>query len=224
MKTPNNRAMHGVSGVLTAAIIIVLAVAGVGGYYILKGAGSSSSSLSGSSSSLSSSSSTSTSQTTTSSENTSGLENFRGIFQWSSNSSTIFEGKPLNTTERASGSFKVSISLSNDTGQGSGQGQATFEWGGQCTGQNSSSHTFTISAELSPTATGTNLSIYFGPANPGISTVVRTCQSFGSTTETWSWAAVGAPSPVSIAQGQTIEGANSFDFGNVVYEITLLQD
>ena len=222
MKTPNSRAVHGASRVLAIAVIIVLAVAGIGGYYALKGP--SSSSLPGGLLSLFSSRSTSISQTTTSSGSTSGSEDFRGTFQWSSISNSSFEGKPLNTAETASGNFSVTINLSNDTGEGSGQGQVTFQWGGQCTGQNSSSYTFTVSAELSPAATGANLSVYFGSATPGGSTLFRTCQNFPSSSESWSWASVGAPSPVSITQGQTINGTNSFDFGNVVYEITLLQN
>ena len=223
MEKPNYGKTHGVSRILAIAIIIVLVATAAGGYYLLKGTGSSSP-LGSLSSFFTTSGSTSTSsQVTTGSENTSGAENFTGTFQWSSISNSSFDGKPLNTDEKASGNFAVTISLSNDSGQGIGQGQATFEWSGQCTGQNSSSYTFTVSAQLAPTATGSNLTIFFGPANPSGSTLLRTCQNFPSSSESWSWVSVGSPSPVSIAQGQTIEGANSFDFGDVTYEITLLQ-
>jgi len=224
MKPPNSR-MPGISAGLVAVIIVVVAVAGAGGYYVLKGAGSSSSSLrSSSSSSFSSSTSAGTFQTITSSGNTSGLEDFRGTFHWTSISNSSFEGKPLDTAEIAPGSFTVTINLTNDTGQGSGQGQVPFEWSGKCTGQNSSGYVFTVTADLLPAATGTNLTIFFGPANPSASTLVRTCQGFSSSMESWTWVAVGSPYSISITDGQTIEGTNSFDFGDVMYEITLLQN
>jgi hypothetical protein len=218
MKTPNIQSKRGVSSGLAVAIIILLAVAGVGGYYVLKG--SIPSSLGGGSQSISSSGSTSISQTTTGSENASGLEYFSGIFQWSSSSNM----SGLDSVERASGNFSVTINLSNDTGQGSGLGQAMTEWSGQCTGQNSSSYTFTISAGLVSTATGMNLSIFFGPATPSGSTLFRTCQGYPSSSESWSWVSVGAPSPVNITPGETVEGTNTFDFGNVMYTITLLKN
>jgi hypothetical protein len=218
MKTLNIRRKRGVSSGLAVAIIVLLAVAGVGGYYVLKGFIPSS--LGGGSQSMSSSGSTSTSQTTTGSGNTNGLEDFSGIFQWSSSSNM----SGLDLVERASGNFSVTIDLSNDTGQGIGLGQTTIEWSGQCTGQNSSGYNFTVSAVLLPTATGTNLSISFGPANPAGSTLLRTCQGYPSSSESWSWVAVGAPSGISITPGQTIEGTNTFDFGNVAYAITLLKN
>jgi hypothetical protein len=125
---------------------------------------------------------TSTSTFPSTSSVVSGILSYKGTFEYvtSIGPSGINDssGKPVqwNSTQAASGAFAFSINPQNYSGTGTGQGTITVATMGYCTGNETVSYTFAVSAFHLP---GENITVAF--ENPSVSnvTVPLTCQ--GST-------------------------------------------
>lgn len=140
------------------------------------------------------------------------LETFHGHYEWTqtTNSSDVVE------TFHASGTFTITIDLSQKAGQGTGQGTLEDTISGICTGHSITSYTFDLGGGIN-TLTG-NLTLGFGNANPGTGTTSETCQNSGTSDHTFGFFSVAPPQvTLEAAYGASVSGTIS----GVTYEITL---
>lgn len=162
-----------------------------------------------SSSSTRSSSTTTTPTSTSTSSNT--IETFHGHFTWShtANFTSTLE------TMSASGTFTITIDLSQREGQGSGQGTLDDTITGICTGQSSTDYTFTVAGGINA-LTG-NLTLGFGLATPGTGTTTETCPTSTSDHQFGFYSVAPIQVTLEAAYGASVQG----NIGDTAYEITL---
>ena len=169
---------------MLVAVVFVIVIAGVGTYVFVfaPGAARTSSTTILVNTSHTSTGTTFSSTASTAKTSSSGNPTYYGTFTYITplgpfgiNDST---GKPVqwNSTQAVSGNFTFSIDPSTYMGQGTGQGSITVATRGYCTGSQTVSYTFTISAFHLP---GEDYLITFNTPTPGSVTVNLTCQ--GST-------------------------------------------
>jgi len=162
-----------------------------------------------SSSSTRSSSTTTTPTSTSTTSNT--IETFHGHFTWSQEANF---GSSLETIS-ASGTFTITIDFSQKGGTGSGQGTLDDKITGICTGQSSTDYTFTVEGGIN-TLTG-NLTLGFGPANPGMGTTSETCPDSTSNHEFGFYSVAPVQVTLEATYGASVQGS----IGDTSYEITL---
>jgi len=163
------------------------------------------------SSSSTGSSSTQTTPTSTSTTSNT-LETFHGHFTWShtANYTSTLE------TFSASGTFTITIDLSQREGQGSGQGTPDDAITGICTGHSSTDYTFPVVGGTNA-LTG-NLTLGFGLATPGTGTTSETCQNSGTSDSAFSFGSVVPPQvTLEATYGASAQGT----IGDTSYQITL---
>ena len=157
---------------IIVAIVVVIAVAGVGAYAFVL-------SVPGASGARTSTFTIGTRTSTSLASGTQSYQTYKGTFTYVNplgpfgiNDSS---GRPVewNSTQKASGSFTFSIDPATYVGTGSGQGSITVATHGYCTGTVTVPYTFTIQAAHPP---GENFVISFNPPTPSSAMVQLTCQ------------------------------------------------
>ena len=155
---------------------------------------------------------TSSTLSTTISTSNNTLRTFNAHYEWSENQT--YSGGPIVIS--ATGSFTITIDMSEGSGMATGQGTVDFTQTGVCTGHDSVDYTFPVYGDINPIAN--NLTLAFGLATPASSTVAVTCQGSGGSNSGYSWSSV-IPEQVTLPAnyGAKAEGT----IGQVTYEITL---
>ena len=142
-----------------------------------------------------------------------------GNFKWNYTGGPIAPGR-FETKYEASGTFSVTVDLSNHEGVGKGQGNVHAATSGTCTGMDSVDYTFTLTASLSPVSN--NLTVLFSTSQPAGSSFQLSCDKSEIVTSDTATYDIYSVYPMFITlpgvAGTTAEGIA----GGISYEIDLL--
>jgi hypothetical protein len=121
-------------------------------------------------------------------------------------------------TFNASGTFTITIDMSQGGGTGTGQGTISDTITGTCTGHSSTDYTFDFGGGIN-TLTG-NLTLVFTLANPSTGTTSVTCPNSGTSESNFGFTPfVPAQVTLPATHGASVQG--TYDSGAGTYELTI---